>query len=643
MGVSHVSVRFWGNWNDWSLGAKGLVAVATPLALLLVALWFSYRLQQDSIAADADVRRALAIQAEIQTLHSHIAESATSVRGYLLTGREDFLTPYTAAREALPLTLSRLRSSIRDPEMRDRLEHIQHLLNRKLLSLDALRDEGRQLSPADLQAHLLGSKGLLDKLRSEIRAMDAREAALVAQYSEAAGVALRRNLWIGAIISALVLATGLAAFLLLFRGVIWRVKRLAMNAERLVSGQTLEALPAGQDELGQLAQRLQNASMLLAARAAEAKSASEAKTQFLSRTSHELRTPLNAILGFAQILEMDLRQTNHESHVAQIVEAGRHLLNLIDEVLDISSIESGSVKLSLEPLHLASVASELRDLISPLASQRKVSVHLGTELGGLAVMADRRRLRQILLNLLSNAVKYNRVGGTVHIGTRTNGDKILLTVSDTGPGIPAEQMSRLFTPFDRLDADQGHVPGTGLGLAVSKQLARRMDGDIEARSELGVGSEFSLCLPAATTAMQTIAVDDSSMAVRQAREAQAGERRLLVIEDHPSNLAFIQALVARRPEWRLEVARDGVLGVDLAKKLKPDLVLLDLHLPGQNGESVLAALRSDLSLNATPIVIISAEALPETLNRLKAAGATDYLTKPLSVPRLLALLDRNQP
>ncbi|MES2884195.1 MAG: ATP-binding protein [Pseudomonadota bacterium] len=631
----------WLHWTDWSLAAKSAAALAMPLTLLVVALFFSYRLQQDIAETDADVRRALAIQAEIQTLHSLIAESAMGVRGYLLTGRDEFLAPYRAAREELPVTLTTLRRNIRDTEMKEHLEHIQQLLDLKLQSLDELSSGGRLLSVPDLQAHLIESKGVLDDLRIEIRAMNAREADLLAQYSDAASQALRRNLWVDALTSLLALITGVAAFVLLFSGVVWRVKRLTVNAERLAQGESLEALPAGRDELGLLAERLQNTSLLLAQRAAEARSANQAKSQFLSRTSHELRTPLNAILGFAQLLELDLKDGQQVAHVGHILAAGRHLLGLIDEVLDIARIESGEMKLEVTPQALAPLAQELRELIAPLASQHGVAVYLGKSLGGLAVQADRRRLQQVLLNLLSNAIKYNRAGGEVHLEAERQGEQVALTVSDTGVGIAPELLARLFTPFDRLDAEQGPVQGTGLGLAVSLQLALCMGGNLIASSKPGVGSTFSLHLPAATppegSALAITAASDTRLATRL-----NALRTVLVIEDNPSNLALIQALVARRPEWRLVTATDGAQGLASARELKPELILLDLNLPGQGGEAVLAELRADLARPHLRIVIVSADAQPETIARLRAAGADDYLTKPLAVPSVLALLDQTR-
>lgn len=625
-------------WADWPLGAKSAAVLAMPLILLLAALLFSYRLQQDIAAADADVRRALVIQAEIQTLDSLIAQAATGVRGYLLTGREDFLDPYRTAREELPVTLTTLRRNIRDGQMREHLDRIQKLLDRKFESLEEIRVRGRAYSPSRLQAHLVTSKGVLDELRAEIRAMNQREANLLEQYSYVASTALQRNLWIDGMASLLALVTGLTAFLLIFSGVVWRVKRLTTNAERLARGEPLQDLPTSRDELGLLAERLQNASLLLATRAAEARSASHAKTHFLSRTSHELRTPLNAILGFAQILELDLKQSPSAVHVDQILLAGRHLLGLIDEVLDIARIESGEMKLEVSPQPILPLAQELIQLLAPLASEQGVTLHLGEALAGLGVQADRRRLRQVLLNLLSNAVKYNRRGGRVHLDGERREERVWLTVRDTGMGIEPALLSRLFTPFERLEAEHGSVQGTGLGLAVSRQLALRMGGDIEVQSTPGQGSTFRLHLPAAT---QT---PPEPMPVTRTVDAPAGvvaypQRTVLVIEDNLSNLALIQTLVARRPGWRLVTARNGLEGLSRAREIKPELILLDLHLPGMNGEAVLSSLRADASLARTRIVIASADAQPETIGRLRAAGAHGYLTKPLAVASVLALLD----
>ncbi|SER14715.1 Signal transduction histidine kinase [Solimonas aquatica] len=635
-----MSARWW-RWQDWSLGAKSAAAVAVPLASLLAALSFNYRLQQDLNAADAEVRRALAIQADIQTLHTQLAEAATGVRGYLLTGRDDFLTPYLRARDALPGTLAELRRNISDPQVMAHLESASALLERKQQSLEELRLQGRQLAPAELQAHLIRSKQVLDALRGEVRAMQSRETDLVAEYSDKARRALHRNFWMDIVSSILVLASGVGAFLLLYSGVVRRVQRLALNAERLAQGAPLAALPAGRDELGQLADRLHNASLLLAKRAAEAQSANQAKTQFLSRISHELRTPLNAILGFAQLLESDLQGSAQAPQVEQILLAGRHLLALIDEVLDIARIESGSLKLKLEAQPLQPLIQEACDLVAPLATRHRIRLQHSGEHENLAALADRQRLLQVLINLLSNAIKYNRPQGEVRISLQESEGKVRIAVQDSGVGIPAAQIPRLFTPFDRLGAESGTVEGTGLGLAVSRQLMLHMGGDIEVSSKPGQGSVFVLRLDMAQAQVNETAAPALAPAAGLTLSQPRAMQYVLVIEDNASNLALLQAVIARRAGWHLVAARDGAEGLRQARALRPALILLDLHLPLMSGEAVLAELRGDPSFAQTPIVIISADALPATIERLRAAGASDYLTKPLAVSRVLTLLDRS--
>lgn len=625
-------------WRDWPLGVKSAVAVTIPLALLGSALVAGFRLQKDISDADAQVRRALAIQTDIQTLHTLIAEAAMAVRGYLLTGRDDFLAPYENAQQVLPKTLQSLYDTVLDEDVQRRLHLIEELLKRKLDSLETLRTQGREQDAAALQRHLISSKALLDDLRAEIQGMYRRETQLLTEYSVNAREAVVRSVWINAVTGFLVLLSGIAAFLLLYIGVVRRVHHLTVNAERLSRGEPLESLPAGEDELGLLAQRLQNASVLLAARAAEARSASLAKTRFLSRTSHELRTPLNAILGFAQLLETDLQRSAQAPQVEQILIAGRHLLSLIDEVLDIARIESGDLKLELEPQPLDAISEEVVELLRPLANRQSISLHLASALAGTVALGDRQRLRQVLINLVSNAIKYNRAGGEVRIGVRQTDEQVWLTVTDTGSGIAAERLPRLFSPFDRLDAEGSGIEGTGLGLAVSRQLMLHMGGDIEVDSEPGRGSVFSLRLARARRASDA---DRARLEPGGRVPPPAAEqvRSALVIEDNDSNLALMRALMARRPHWQLRTARDGEAGLADARAHPPSLILLDLHLPGLGGAAVLAALRGDPLLREVPVVIVSADALPSTIEQLRRLGATDYLTKPIDVSRFLALLD----
>lgn len=628
------------HWRDWPLGFKSLAAVAVPMALLLFALLFSYRMQQEINNADADLRHALSIQTDIQTLHLLIAEAATGVRGFLLSNREDFLEPYRKTQKALPQALEHLSAKVRDKQVDVHLNRVKSLWQLKQASLEKLRTTGSSMPPAELRAHLIESKKILDDLRREIQAMYARETEVVSAYSMAASAAFTRSLWVDAIISILVLLSGVAAFMLLFSGVVTRVQRLATNAERLSRGEPLDMLPAAKDELGLLAERLQNASVLLAARANEASSASLAKTRFLSRTSHELRTPLNVILGFAQILESDLQNTQQSAAVSQILVAGRHLLSLIDEVLDIARIESGDMRLSLEPQALRELLDEVLDLLKPLASQQKVGLEFVAIPVGIMVLADRQRLRQVLINLVSNAIKYNRLGGKVYIGAVVDGEQVRVMVRDTGQGIRPEDLPRLFSPFERLEAEQTGIEGTGLGLAVSRQLMLCMKGDIDVQSSVGQGSTFSLQLQRAYGRVELEAVG-VPLAETPLDSSQV-RRRVLVIEDNPSNVALMQALLARRPEWDLLIATDGEAGLSMARQNRPELILLDLHLPGLGGEEVLTQLKKESVGEPCKVIVISADAVPSTQARLRALGAHDYFTKPIDVKRFLNLLDETR-
>lgn len=533
-------------WRDWPLAFKSAVVVALPALLLLTALLSSYRLQQAMNDADADVRRALAIQADIEAVHSLIAEAATGVRGHLLTGREDFLTPYLKARDGLPERMASLRRNIRDPDMAAHLARMDRLMRIKLASLDKLHRTGRAMPVPALQAHLVASKAVLDEIRQLIRDMHDRESVLLDNYASTARAALERNLWMNALTSVLVLMLGMGAIVFLFRGVIRRVRQLADNAERLVQGRELTTLPASRDELGLLAERLQNASLLLAARAEEARQANAEKSRFLSRTSHELRTPLHAMLGFAGLLT-ESHDALHASQARQIVTAGEHLLALIDDVLDIARAESGDLRLSLDRVDVGPLLSEVADLLQPLARRQEIDLRL-PDCATPLVMADRQRLRQVLLNLLSNGIKFNQRGGWVSVALEVTQDWLVLSVSDNGPGLPAGAEHRLFMPFERLDADRQGISGTGLGLALSRQLMDQMGGSLTWVPEHSPGCSFRVMLP--------VAVGDSRQTSTQHRRQPESEspQVLRLISTDPAEQALVRAILARRPHWVLQIA-----------------------------------------------------------------------------------------
>ena len=367
----------------------------------------------------------------------------------------------------------------------------------------------------------------------------------------------------------------------------------------------------------------------------EAVRASTAKTAFLSRMSHELRTPLNAVLGFAQLLALDPLSPEQAEAVHHIRTGGRHLLDLINEIVDISRIEAGRLSLSMETVDSVAVLAEAVELVRPLEQQHGVLVEAAGADRVPDVHADRQRTTQVLLNLVSNAVKYNRPGGSVRVECRAGGPgEVAFEVSDTGPGIPQELLPRLFEPFDRLGAENSDVEGTGIGLALADALARAMGGRIEVATEVGAGSTFTLVLSAAPSDAVL-----SGPAPRGPDSYPDSRLRILYVEDNPTNATLMARVVALRPGSRLEVAVDGSRGIAAALIEPPDLVFLDLHLPDMPGEAVLEQLRLLPGLAEVPVVVVTADASPSVRERLSALGSDGFLTKPITLDDVLGWID----
>ena len=365
----------------------------------------------------------------------------------------------------------------------------------------------------------------------------------------------------------------------------------------------------------------------------EAEAANRAKTEFLSRMSHELRTPLNAIIGFAQILELDGLDERQAESVDQILKGGRHLLELINEVLDISRIESGQLTMSVEPVLVRDAVSEAISLIGPLAEERRIRLRSSITDDGLWALADRQRLKQVLLNLLVNAVKYGRADGTAVLScSRTDGGRLRFTVADDGPGIALELQERLFAPFERLGAEASPVEGTGLGLALSRALVVGMGGSMGMDSRPGEGTTFWFELPQAEAPAERAPEVGAAAPVKGAGRSGT----VLYIEDNLSNVRLIERALERLGDVRLLPAMLGRLGLDLAREHRPDVILLDLHLPDIAGEEVLARLVAEPATRRIPVVVLSADASSSQADRLLASGARAYLTKPIDV---LAFLD----
>jgi CheY-like chemotaxis protein len=369
-----------------------------------------------------------------------------------------------------------------------------------------------------------------------------------------------------------------------------------------------------------------------------------ANSEYLARMSHELRTPLNAILGFAQLLELEELGDEQNENLQFILSAARHLLRLINEVLDITEIEAGRLPLSLEPVPVAEVVAETVSLIRPLADQHQVLLVSPPQECQVHVLGDRQRLKQILLNLLSNAVKYNRQGGSVQLGCGPVGEgRQRIEVVDSGPGIAPEAMGQLFVPFERLGSEQTGVEGAGLGLPLSRRLAEAMGGTLEVASTLGQGSSFQVELPLAESPVERAERQQELAEPAPAEAAPEPEPEsaltVLYIEDNLSNLQLVERVLSRRPGVRLISAMRPQLGLELAAEHDPDLILLDLHLPDMPGQEVLRRLQAEPRTAQVPVVILSADARPALIKELLGKGVRAFLTKPLDVKELLELLD----
>jgi signal transduction histidine kinase/ActR/RegA family two-component response regulator len=374
----------------------------------------------------------------------------------------------------------------------------------------------------------------------------------------------------------------------------------------------------------------------------ELERATQAKSDFLSSMSHELRSPLNAILGFAQLMETDPATIapSHKASIDQILLAGWYLLELINGILDLAQIESGKLSLSLEHVSLPEVMVECQAMIEPQCQTRGIHMSFCQFDRPSFVHADRTRLKQVVINLLSNALKYNRAGGSVTVECATStSDRVRISIADTGAGLPPDKLARLFEPFNRLGQETGDEEGTGIGLVVSKRLVELMGGEIGVESTVGVGSVFWIELSATTA--PTVDVAGAAFPAAPQPQALPGERlrTLLYVEDNPANLSLVEQLIARCSDMRLLSARNGILGIQIARSSLPEVILMDINLPGLSGLDALKILRSDPVTAHIPIVALSANAMPHDIKKGMEAGFFRYLTKPINVHEFMRPLN----
>ena len=628
-----------------------MIVVATPLIALIAVTSASLALQQNERQERHVALTASVLTAAAQQVLADAVNAETGVRGYAATLDPLFLAPYN-------LTLARIakdRAALRAAAVAEgdsRAEQSAEATTAKemaelaqLRSAVSARASGTALRPA-----LESGKATMDTLRIQIADLVRGPAAI--QAARRADITRMESTIDTVTIVGLALGVlaGLIGIALFTSGISGRVAAAAVNADRLGEGQPLEPVRDGGDELGRLAGSLVSAERLLVSRTTElitardqALTATQAKNAFLSSTSHELRTPLNAVLGFAQLLQMsDLSQEDQEA-VERILAAGQHLLSLINELIDIARIESGEFSLSVEPVAVQPVVQETCQLMAPLAADRSITISQDCPWPGLAVNADRQRLRQILVNLVSNAIKYNRADGTITLTClAVSPDQVSLAVAGTGPGIPAAELDRIFDPFERLGAGQTAIEGTGIGLPLARAFAEAMAGHLTVASTPGEGTTFTVTLPQTTDmaqAKQYTGMASIPLPAPAGVDPTGTAIRVLYIEDNPANIEVVSRFLRTRPGMRLQSVTNGQTGLEVATQEIPDLILLDLHLPGLHGDEVLRRLRAKPATAGIPVAILSAEASPAVIREMRASGVIAYLTKPLNLTELGQLLD----
>ena len=370
-----------------------------------------------------------------------------------------------------------------------------------------------------------------------------------------------------------------------------------------------------------------------------AEATNQAKNDFLSRMSHELRTPLNAMLGFAQLLELD-RQPAPAAHqkawIAQIVKAGWHLLEMINDTLDLSRIDAGMMRLALGPVALDPLVAHCVAMAEPAAVQRQVQLQVQLDASAGHVLGDETRIKQVISNLLSNAIKYNQPGGRVALSShRLPGQRLQIRVFDTGLGLTPSQQAELFQPYNRLGREASQIEGTGIGLVISRRLAELMGGDLQVESQAGQGCTFVFTLPLAERAPDSLPLANPPSAAAPPGRAY----KVHYIEDNETNIEVMRGVLGLRPQVAMTVSVLGLDGLQAVRRERPDLILLDMHLPDVDGLELLHQLQRDSSLADIPVVVVSADATTGRMAQVLAAGARHYLTKPVAMLPFLAVLD----
>ena len=620
-------------WQDLPLATKGVFVIMLPLAVLLASLASLYSLEKKLSSLENQLKVALQNQRDIETVHTNLLLASTGVRDYLLTGDKHFLDNFYIAKKQLPTILLKLDTKLESQGQRSLIKHIGALANQNLEKLSFLSNNESEVASDNLIQQFKLQVQNMEELKEQIDRLQQQEAQLISEDQSKIKQERQRNIRINLIAAFSGIFGSILAVWIFSGTIVKRVKLLRDSAAHLARAEALELPSSSKDELGQLSDELDHASTLLAKNIydttqakKEAEQASKEKSMFLSRTSHELRTPLNAILGFAQLLQAELDNGKHKDQVNMIKGAGDHLLKLIDEVLDIAKIESGETKLTLKPTPINDLLAEAIQYIAPLGKIRDIQIEENIQ-ANLVAFADRQKLLQVILNLLSNALKYGPFNSSVIISAYQKKSEIIIEVLDEGAGIPEALKERLFTAFDRLGAEQSKTEGTGLGLAVSKQIMLAMQGSIHVASEKSL---FWIALKASEglpTPMELI----QEAAVTKPIFSMTDKKHIVYVEDNMSNRALVEAVIKRLPNVKLHCTTTVKESKGLLSQIKANLVIIDLNLSGESGEVLVNYIKSHQTINHLPIMILSADATTETIERLNQAGVDDYMTKPLNI------------
>jgi signal transduction histidine kinase/ActR/RegA family two-component response regulator len=604
-----------------------IIFVTFGVVLLCVVIHIRHLL-----AGQDQVERSFNVLVTLEKALSAVKDSEISVRDFALTGDERALTLYKlSAKRAREEFASAQGMTFDDHDQQRRLVALAPIVAQRMDLLErlaALRRKGG-LDAAAQEVRSERGEPAMTVLRHGVADLETAEKSLLTQRRLNTQRELSGLIAISA--AGVTVCSGLACFAL---GRILQEMNLRKKAERASEQVRIEL----EERVAARTLDLRNAEEFAREGWKKAEAASEAKTDFLARVSHELRTPLNSILGFGQLLEIGpALPPVHKSSVHYILRAGYHLLELVDELLDINAADSGRITLSLEPVPLRQIIYDCVDMIRPQAQAAAIELIISHEMSDTVhVHADRQRLRQVLLNLLSNAVKFNRPDGKVCVACEQSGEELIRTkIIDTGHGILPGDMAKLCSPFERLGQSNSGTEGEGLGLLLARRLTEAMGGAFGASSIPDQGSTFWIELPRADSPV-TNAPDSIPAEPNRPFDAR---KTVLYVEDNLSNLTLIEHVLKHRPSITLIPAMQGRLALEIARERMPDLILLDLHLPDISGEEVLRKLRFDSQTKAIPVVFLSAEVAPAKRQRLLDAGARAFLSKPLNVAAFLATLE----